>query len=43
VVSLVLDASFEDFGFAEAHHDVFWLEVGANDMTFSVHAIQALE
>jgi hypothetical protein len=43
VVSLVLDALLEDLGFAEAHHDFVWLEVGVNDMTFSVHAVQALE
>ena len=43
MVSLVLDALFEDLGFAKAHHDVVWLEVGVNDMTFSVYAVQALE
>jgi hypothetical protein len=42
-VSLILDALFEDLGVAEAHHDVVWLEVGMNDMTFSVHVVQALE
>jgi hypothetical protein len=43
VVSLVLDDLFEDLGVAEAYHDVVWLEVGVDDMTFNVHVVQALE